>query len=42
MTPEAFAGAATREHVFGALNIVLALAAIALGTTLPRLGHGQS
>jgi uncharacterized membrane protein len=37
MSPEAFAGAATREHVFGAINIVLIIAAIALGTTLPRL-----
>ena len=36
MTPEAFAGAAIREHVFGAINIVLALAAIALrgGSTI--------
>ena len=41
MTPEAFAGAAIRKHVFGAINIVLALAAIALGAALPRLRKGQ-
>jgi hypothetical protein len=41
LTPEAFARAATREHVFGAVNILLALAAIVLGTAKPRLGQGQ-
>ena len=41
MTPAAFAGAAIREHLFGAVNILLALAAIALGAAKPRLGQGQ-
>lgn len=42
MTPEAFEGAAMREYAFGAVNIFLTLAAIALGATLPRLRKGQS
>jgi uncharacterized membrane protein len=37
MTPEAFARAGAPERVFGAINIVLALAAIALGVNLSRL-----
>jgi uncharacterized membrane protein len=42
MTPEAFASAVKREYMFGAVNILLALAAIAIGTLLPRLRKGQS
>ncbi len=42
MTPEAFGSAATREHVFGPINIGLTLAAIALGTALPRLRQSRS
>ena len=30
-----------REHLFGAFNILLALAAIVLGVTKPRLRQGQ-
>jgi len=41
-TPEAFASAAFREHAFGPINIVLSIAAIALGVTLPRLRQGRS
>lgn len=36
MTPDAFAASAMREHLFGAVNILLALAAIVLGVTKPR------
>ena len=42
MTPKAFADAATSEHLFGTINIVLALAAIALGAALPSLRKSQS
>jgi hypothetical protein len=42
LTPEAFAGVAVREHVFGAVNILLTLAAIGLGTAKPRLRKAQS
>ena len=41
MTPEGFAAPAMREHLFGAVNILLALAAIVLGVTKPRLRQGQ-
>ncbi len=42
MTPEAFAASAMREHLFGAVNILLALAAIVLGVTKPRLRQDRS
>ncbi len=42
LTPEAFAGLGVREHVFGAVNILLALAAIGLGTAKPRLRKDPS
>ena len=42
MTPADFADAATSEHLFGAINIVLTLAAIALGATLRSLRKSQS
>ena len=42
MTPEAFAGAAARESLFGAINIVLTLAAIGAGIALPSLRKSQS
>ena len=42
MTPEVFAGALRREYAFGAVNILLALAAIVLGAALPALRKGQS
>ncbi|MGO9485911.1 MAG: DUF2269 family protein [Rhodomicrobium sp.] len=42
MTPEAFAASAMREHLFGAVNIFLALAAIVLGVAKPHLRRGQS
>lgn len=42
MTPEAFAHIEMREHVFGAVNILLALVAIVIGAALPRLRQGQS
>ncbi len=38
---ELFAGLAGREHLFGAVNIILALAAIVLGATKPRLRQSQ-
>jgi hypothetical protein len=42
MTPEAFARALSREHTYGPINIVLAVAAIALGAALPSQRQGQS
>ena len=42
MTTEAFASAGARERLFGAVTIGLALAAIALGATLPGLRKGAS
>ena len=42
MTPEAFAAAAMREHLLGAVNILLALAAIVLGAVKPRLRPGKA
>ena len=42
MTPEAFAASAMREHLFGAVNILLAFAAIVLGIAKPRLRQGRS
>ena len=42
MTPEAFAAPAMREHLFGAVNILLAFAAIVLGIAKPRLRQGRS
>ena len=42
MTPEAFAASAMREHLFGAVNILLAFAAIVLGIVKPRLRQGRS
>jgi hypothetical protein len=38
---EAFAAFANREHIFGALNIVLVLGVIVLGTVKPRLRQSQ-
>jgi hypothetical protein len=42
MTPAAFADAASREHLFGAINIALAFAAIGIGAALPGLRKSQS
>ena len=42
MTAGAFGAAAMREHVFGAVNILLAFAAIVLGVVKPRLRQAQS
>ncbi len=42
MTPEGFAASAVREHLFGAVNILLAFAAIVLGIVKPRLRQGRS
>ena len=42
MTPEAFAASAMREHLFGAVNILLAFAAIVLGIAKPRLRQGRT
>ncbi len=41
MTPAAFADAASREHMFGAVNIALTLAAIGIGVALPGLRKSQ-
>jgi hypothetical protein len=42
MTLEAFAIAVRREYAFGAVNILLALVAIGVGTVLPRFRECQS
>lgn len=42
LSPEALSAIALREHVFGAVNILLAIAAIVLGVVKPRLSRRQS
>ncbi len=42
MTAEGFAASSVREHLFGAVNIFLAFAAIVLGIAKPRLRQGRS
>ena len=42
MTAQSFAAVATREHLFGAINIALALAAIGAGVALPGLRKSRS
>ncbi len=39
---QAFAAAALREHLFGAVNIILAIAAIVIAVAKPRLSQRQS